>query len=150
MGLSDHLSLLLHSGYAPKIRSTGTTVRTVRIKPEYAISMLQDSLTSIPAKCLGRLVIKHIKAAILASHYPYQFDCRANQSTEDTIAIVLYTLLEYLETKIIFALVLFVDYSSAFNSIQPYRLCFKLHQLELNNTLQLHHGLSHKSHTVSE
>lgn len=67
------------------------------------------ALTSIPAKCLGRLVIKHIKAAISASHYPYQFDYRANQSTEDTIAIVLHTLLEHLETKKFFALVLFAD-----------------------------------------
>ncbi|CAG5884190.1 unnamed protein product [Menidia menidia] len=42
LGLSDHLSLLLHPQYTPKIKSAETTVRTVRIWPESAVPMLQD------------------------------------------------------------------------------------------------------------
>ena len=61
------------------------------------------ALTSIPAKCLERLVIKHIKAAISPSLDPYQFAYRENRSTEDAIAIVLHTLLEHLEQKTTYA-----------------------------------------------
>ncbi len=57
------------------------------------------AITSIPAKCLEKLVIKHIKAAIPPSHDLYQFAYRGNRSTEDAIAIVLHTLLEHLEAK---------------------------------------------------
>ncbi|KAK7877732.1 hypothetical protein WMY93_030546 [Mugilogobius chulae] len=42
LGLSDHLSLMLHPRYTPKAKRAETTVRTVRIWPEDAIPMLQD------------------------------------------------------------------------------------------------------------
>ncbi|KAK7901608.1 hypothetical protein WMY93_018377 [Mugilogobius chulae] len=93
------------------------------------------ALTSIPAKCLERLVIKHIKAALPLSLDPHQFAYRENRSTEDAIATVLHTLLEHLEHKNTYARLLFVDYSSAFNTIRPYKLRPKLHQLGLNTTL---------------
>lgn len=75
------------------------------------------ALTSITAKCLERLVIKHIKAAIPSSHDLYQFAYRRNRSPENVIAIVLHILLEHLETKNTFAWLIFVDYTSAFNTI---------------------------------
>lgn len=93
------------------------------------------ALTPIPAKCMERLVIKYIKAATPPSHDPYQFAYRENRSTEDAIAIVLHTLLEHLEHKNTYARLLFVDYSSAFNTIRPYSLRPKLHLLGLNTTL---------------
>ncbi|KAK7895582.1 hypothetical protein WMY93_020907 [Mugilogobius chulae] len=76
------------------------------------------ALTSIPAKCLERLVIKHIKAALPLFLDPHQFANRENRSTEYAIAIVLHTLLEHLEHKNTYARLLFVDYSSAFNTIK--------------------------------
>ncbi len=93
------------------------------------------ALTSIPAKCLERLIIKHIKEARPSTLDPYQFLYRENRSTEDAIAIVLHTLLEHLEFKNNYARMLFVDYSSAFNTIRSYKLRSKLHNLGLNTTL---------------
>ena len=93
------------------------------------------ALTPIPAKCMERLVIKHIKAAIPPSHDAHQFAYRENRSTEDAIAIVLHTLLEHLEHKNTYARLLFVDYSSAFNTIRPFKLRHTLHRLGLNTTL---------------
>ncbi len=93
------------------------------------------ALTSVPAKCLERLIIKHIKEARPSTLDPYQFAYRENRSTEDAIAFVLHTLLEHLELKNTYVRMLFVDYSSAFNTIRPYKLRSKLHNLVLNTTL---------------
>ncbi len=42
LGLLDHLSLLLHPRYTPKIKNTGAITKTVRTWPESIIPMLQD------------------------------------------------------------------------------------------------------------
>lgn len=93
------------------------------------------ALTSIPAKCLEKLVIKYIRAALPPTLDPFQFAYRENQSTEDAIATVLHTLLEHLEHRNTYARLFLVDYSSAFYTIRPYKLQSKLHQLGLNTTL---------------
>ncbi|KAK7895270.1 hypothetical protein WMY93_020595 [Mugilogobius chulae] len=87
------------------------------------------ALTPIPAKCLERLVIKHIKEAIPSALDQYQFAYRENRSTEDAVAIVIHTLLEHLEHKNTYARLLFVDFSSAFNTILPNILLQKLSNL---------------------
>uniref|UniRef100_A0A669F608 Reverse transcriptase domain-containing protein n=1 Tax=Oreochromis niloticus TaxID=8128 RepID=A0A669F608_ORENI len=111
----------------------------VPIPKQLNVSCLNDfrpvALTPIPAKCLERLVIKHIRAACPPPLDSHQFAYRKNRSTEDAIAIVLHTLLEHLENRNTYARLLFVDYSSAFNTIRPYRLRPKLHQLGLNSSL---------------
>lgn len=93
------------------------------------------ALTPIIAKCFERLVITHIKTAIPPSLDQYQFAYRKNRSTEDAIAIVLHTLLEHLEHRNTSARLLFVDSSSAFNTILPNKLRNKLHGLGLGTTL---------------
>lgn len=92
-------------------------------------------LTLIPAKCLERLVIKHIKNAIPPTLGQCQFAYRENRSTEDAIFIAIYTLLQHLEHKNTYARLLFVDFSSAFNTIWPNKLTAKLYSLGLNTSL---------------
>lgn len=82
-------------------------------------------LWHIPAKCLERLVIKHIGEARPQTLDPHKFAYSKSRLTEDIIATVLYTLLEHL----------FIDISSAFNSIRPNKLLTKLHHFGLNTTL---------------
>ncbi len=111
----------------------------VPIPKQSNVTCLNDyrpvALTPIPAKCLERLVIRHIKGAIPPTLDPHQFAYRQNRSTEDAIAIVLRTLLEHLERKNTYARLLFVDFSSAFNTIRPFKLQAKLHHLGLNISL---------------
>ncbi len=111
----------------------------VPIPKQFNVKCLNDyrpvALTSVPAKCLERLIIKHIKEARPSMLDPYQFAYRENRSTEDAIAIVLHTLLEHLELKHTYARMLFVDYNSAFNTIWPYKLRSKLHNLGLSTAL---------------
>uniref|UniRef100_A0A3B3HJX1 Reverse transcriptase domain-containing protein n=1 Tax=Oryzias latipes TaxID=8090 RepID=A0A3B3HJX1_ORYLA len=119
-----------------------TSFKSATITPipkQSKVTCLNDyrpvALTSIPAKCLEKLVIKHIKATIPPSLDTYQFAYKKNRSTEDAIAIVLHRLLEHLEHKNTYARLLFVDYSSAFNLIRPFKLRAKLHHLGLNTAL---------------
>lgn len=73
--------------------------------------------------------MNHIKNAIPPTLDQYQFAYRENRSTEDAIAIALYTLLQHLEHKNTYERLLFVDFSSAFNTIRPNKLIAKLHSL---------------------
>ena len=83
------------------------------------------ALTSVAKKCFERLVMAHINTIILETLDPIQFAYRPNRSTDNAISIGLHTAL-YL---------LFIDYSSAFNTIVPTKLITKLKTLEQNTSL---------------
>ncbi|XDV11181.1 hypothetical protein PO909_000189 [Leuciscus waleckii] len=89
------------------------------------------ALTSLVMKCLERLVAQHIKACLPPSFDPHQFAYRANRSTEDAIAITLHATLSHLEHSGSYARLLFIDFSSAFNTIIPDILIKKLLGLHL-------------------
>ncbi|KAI4901552.1 hypothetical protein NFI96_006301 [Prochilodus magdalenae] len=64
-----------------------------------------------------------------------QFAYRQNRSTDDAIALTLHTALSHLDKKNTYVRMLFVDYSSAFNTNVPSRLDIKLRDLGLNSSL---------------
>ncbi len=70
-----------------------------------------------------------------ASLDPLQFAYRSNRSTDDAIAFYLHTALSHLENKNTYVRMLFVDYSSAFNTIVTATLVAKLQTLGLNRSL---------------
>jgi hypothetical protein len=86
-------------------------------------------------KCFERLVMAHINTILPETIDPLQFAYLPNKSTGDTISIALYTALFYLDKRNIFVRMLFIDYSSAFNTIVPYKLITKLRTLGLNTSL---------------
>ncbi len=77
-----------------------------------------------------------------ASLDPLQFAYRRNHSTDDAITFTLHTALSHLENKNTYVRMLFVDYSSAFNTIVPATLVEKLQTLGLKQiSVQLDPGL---------
>ncbi len=74
-------------------------------------------------KCFEKLVRTHIVSILPPSFDPHQF---ANRSTEDAITTALHSALCHLEQQGSYAWLLFVDFSSAFNTILPDRLITKL------------------------
>ncbi|KAF0040565.1 hypothetical protein F2P81_006463 [Scophthalmus maximus] len=66
---------------------------------------------------------------------PYQFAYRGNRSTEDAIFSALHLALTHLDTKNSYVRMLFIDFSSAFNTIIPQQLICKLDQLGLSTSL---------------
>ncbi len=66
---------------------------------------------------------------------PLQFAYRPNRSTDDCNFLTLHLALTHLENKDSYVRMLFIDFSSAFNTIIPQQLINKLNLLGLNNSL---------------
>lgn len=76
------------------------------------------ALTSIIAKCLEKLILNAILSVVSLQLDPYQFAYKARRGTEDAVACLLHTLLQHLDTPGHYARVTFIDFSSAFSTIQ--------------------------------
>ncbi|KAI4876407.1 hypothetical protein NFI96_004026 [Prochilodus magdalenae] len=86
-------------------------------------------------KCFERVVLSHIQSSIPNTTDPLQYAYRSNRSTSDAIAAALHVSLSHLENKDSYVRILFIDYSSAFNTVVPHRLTYKLSSLGLHPTL---------------
>ena len=105
----------------------------VPIPKKTKVTFLNDyrpvALTPVVMKCMEKLVLAQIDSIIPNSLDPYQFAYRAKRSVDDTIAMALQHTLEHLEKGNTYVRMLFIDYSSAFNTIPPDRLVQKLGDL---------------------
>ncbi|KAI2667379.1 RNA-directed DNA polymerase from mobile element jockey [Labeo rohita] len=88
-------------------------------------------------KSLERLVLHRIKADLSPTLDPDQYAYRANRSTDDAISAVLHTVLCHLEHQGSYARLLFLDFSSAFNTVLPNRLFTKMSDLGLQHNICL-------------
>ncbi len=94
------------------------------------------ALTSIVMKVFERLVKSHICSSIPVTLDPLQFAYRPNRSTDDAISHVLHSSLTHIDSNNgNYVRLLFIDYSSAFNTIVPIKLASKLTDLGLNSSL---------------
>ncbi len=94
------------------------------------------ALTSIVMKVFERLVKSHISSSIPVTLDPLQFAYRPNRSTDDAISHILLSSLTHIDSSNRnYARLLFIDYSSAFNTIVPIKLTSKLTDLGLNTSL---------------
>ena len=89
------------------------------------------ALTSVIMKCFERLVKDHITS----TQDPLQFAFRPNRSTDNAISTTLHTALSHLDERNTYVRMLFIDYSSAFNTLVPSKLIIKLVALGLNPSL---------------
>jgi hypothetical protein len=86
-------------------------------------------------KCFERLVMAHINTIIPETLDPLQFAYRPNRCTDYAISIALHTALSYMDKRNTYVRLLFIDNSSAFNTIVPSKLITKLRNLGLNTSL---------------
>ncbi len=94
------------------------------------------ALTSTVMKVFERLLKKHICSSITVTLDPLQFAYRPNRSTDNAISQVLHSSLTHIDsTNGNYVRLLFIDYSSAFNTIVPTKLAVKLSDLGLNTSL---------------
>ncbi len=92
------------------------------------------ALTSIVMKVFERLVKSHISSSIPVTFGPSSD--RPNRSTDDAISHILHSSLTHIDSSNgNFARLLFIDYSSAINTIVPIKLTSKLTGLGLNTSL---------------
>ena len=87
------------------------------------------ALTSTIMKCFEQLIKHFITSSFPDSLDPHQFAYRPNSSTADAISLTLHTALSHLDQRDTYVRMLFIDYSSAFNTIVPLKLVTKLRAL---------------------
>lgn len=76
--------------------------------------------------------MKHIMDSLPIDLDPLQFAYRTNRSTEDAISTTHHVMPSHLERKNTYARVLFINFSTAFNTIISQQLVEKLMLLALN------------------
>ncbi|XP_060758450.1 cilia- and flagella-associated protein 57-like [Neoarius graeffei] len=115
------------------------TPTIIPVPKKSSVSCLNEycpvALIPIIMKCFKRLIIRHIKTLLPPSLDPLQFACHHNRSTHDAIATTLLLALSYLDKKDTYFQMLFIDFSSAFNTIIAQQLMGKLSLLVLNTSL---------------
>ncbi|KAL0148144.1 hypothetical protein M9458_056546 [Cirrhinus mrigala] len=80
-------------------------------------------------KAFEKLVLAYLKDITGPLLDSFQFAYRANRSVDDAVNMALHYILQHLERTGNYARILFVDFSSAFNTIMPDLLSDKLSQL---------------------
>jgi len=93
------------------------------------------ALTSIAMKCFERLVLQLLFQYINDKLDPLQFAYRSKRGVEDATLTILNKIYTHLEKPRAYVRILFVDFSSAFNTIQPHLLVKKLTSLDVSHSL---------------
>ncbi|CAM4735488.1 unnamed protein product [Leuciscus chuanchicus] len=93
------------------------------------------ALTSVLMKSFERLVLAYLKDITGPLLDPFQFAYRANRSVDDAVNMGLHYILQHLDRPGTYARILFVDFSSAFNTIIPDLLTAKLTQLSMPSSI---------------
>ena len=81
------------------------------------------ALTSVDMKTIERFVLQFLKLIIDSLPYQFQFAYHNNRSVDDAVVLGLFYVLQHIDSPTNYARVLFVAFSSAFNTIIPSK-CF--------------------------
>ncbi|KAK2920745.1 hypothetical protein Q8A73_000230 [Channa argus] len=93
------------------------------------------ALTSVVMKSFERLVLAYLKDITGPLLDPLQFAYRTNRSVNDAVNMGLHYVLQHLDRPGTYVRILFVDFSSAFNTIIPSLLQLKLTQLSVPSSV---------------
>ena len=95
------------------------------------------ALTSVVMKCFEKVVLSLLVPRIQPHADPLQIAYKKDRGTDDATLILLHLAFTHLDHKGSFVRILFIDFSSAFNTIQPHVLAHKLTQAGVNAKLVL-------------
>ena len=90
------------------------------------------ALTPTVMKSLERIVIQQLTKSVEDKLDIFQFAYKRNRSTEDAVVTLIHFILKHLDKPKCTARALFLDFTSAFNTIQPELLLAKMIQMEIN------------------
>ncbi len=93
------------------------------------------AVTSVAMKSFEKLVLAYLKDITAPLLDPLQFAYRANRSVDDAVNMGLHYILQHLDKSGTYVRILFVDFSSAFNTIIPTFLQTKLTQLSVPSSI---------------
>ncbi len=118
--LTDIFNTSLSQAVVPTCLKSTTIIPVPKKSPVSCLNNYRPiALTPIMMKCFERLVMQKIKNSLPNTLDPLQFAYRPNRSTDDAISSTLHLALTHLENKDSYVRMLFIDFSSAFNTIIP-------------------------------
>ena len=113
------------------------------------------ALTSVAMKCLEKIVKTKLLSFIGTQQDPLQFAYTKNRSTLDPTIMIAHDVLKFLDVlnsknKSHFVKIIFIDFSSAFNTIQVHIMLNQLLNLQVNSNIVLwiYSFLSHRQQYV--
>ena len=131
-----HLFNLCSSDHIPVIWKTATIIPVPKHgKPTLNNDYRPVALTSVPFKCLERIILERLLSQTGDKLDQYQYAYRKNKSTEDCVLTLVENTICHLERPQTYARALFIDYSSTFNTIKPLILIKKLTDLNVPSSL---------------
>ena len=125
--------LLLDTHYVPRIWRT-SLITPVPKKPQAKVmnDFRPVALTSVLCKCMERVVCNRLTSTVANRMDPLQFAYRAKRGVEDATLTLLDLVMRHLDNTGTFVRVLLMDFSSAFNTIQPHLLLSRLIDLDVS------------------
>jgi hypothetical protein len=126
-GVFHHLfQLSLESGRIPQLWKFSNVVPIPKISnPKQPNDFRPVALTSLVMKTVEKIVKRAVLNLTETNLDPLQFAYRAGRGVEDAKLFILNTLYVHLEKPKAHARLLFADFSSAFNTVQPHILAKK-------------------------
>ncbi|KAI3368241.1 hypothetical protein L3Q82_007961 [Scortum barcoo] len=126
-GYTFNLSLSLELGRVPQLWKTSCIVPVPKTPhPKELNSYRPVALMSHLMKTLERLVLVHLRPLVSSFMDPLQFAYQPDIGVDDAVIYLLHTSLTHLEKAGSTVRIMFFDFSSAFNTIQPRLLWDKL------------------------
>ncbi|TWW54442.1 Serine protease hepsin [Takifugu flavidus] len=127
-GIFSHMfNLSLRLGRVPQLWKTSCIVPVPKTPhPKELNSYRPVALTSHLMKMLERLILDHLRPLVSSFMDPLQFAYQPSIGVDDAVIYLLHTSLTHLEKAGSTVRIMFFDFSSAFNTIQPRLLGDKL------------------------
>ena len=130
--------MFLNISFVPQAWKTATIVPVPKTAQAKLLNDFRPiALTSILSKCMERIVSKELSLQTSKSMDPMQFAYRACRGVEDATLTLLDKIHSHLNKPKTCVRVLFMDFSSAFNTVQPHLLLRRLCDLNVSSNLIL-------------
>ena len=127
----------MESHIVPTIWKTSTVIPVPKkSKIDSNNDLRPVALTSIVMKCFEKIILRQILKDVHTDLDPHQFAYKPARNTDDAILLLLERLYHHIDTPKHYARVLFIDFSSAFNTIQPHIMISKLANLNVSTNIQ--------------
>ena len=112
------------------------TSEIVPVPKKSKVSSLNDlrpvALTSVLVKCMEKLVLRLLLPCVEPFQDPHQFAYKSKRSVDDAVSVFVNHIYSHVDIPKNYCRCLFVDFSSAFNTIQPKILIKKLLNMNIN------------------
>ena len=137
--LTKVFQVSLDSHYVPKIWKTSEIVPVPKkTLPKVKNDLRPVALTAIVFKCFERIVLCNFLMPVVKPFLDtYQFAYTSGVGVDDAVITLNDILRTHLDSANSHSRILFVDFSSAFNTIQPHILMKKLIEMNVNSNIIL-------------